>query len=86
MLGSYKVKLSAGPISLDKLLLVWQKYCDFFPIISLHERESEFRKVANFFLLDYPESWALESGIQLTIRLQNPSSTDKERDPVTGIQ
>ena len=52
MLGSYKVKLSTGPISLDKLLLVWQKYCDLFSIISLLERESEFRTVGNFILLD----------------------------------
>ena len=65
MLGSYKVKLSTGPISLDKLLLVWQKYCDFFSIISLHERESEFRKVVNFFLLD--------SGI-LGFGIRNPTN------------
>ena len=38
-------------------------------------------------------SWALESGlqfkesrIQLTIGIQNPSSTDKDWNPVSGIQ
>ena len=40
-----------------------------------------------------PESWALESGIQLkesriplTIEIQNPSSTDKNWNPVPGIR
>ena len=37
-----------------------------------------------------PESWTLESGIQLGILLrigiQNPSSTDKDWNQVTGIQ
>ena len=40
-----------------------------------------------------PKSWALESGIQpkesgipLTIEIQNPSSTDKNWNPVSGIR
>ena len=40
-----------------------------------------------------PESWALESGIQLkksglplTIEIQSPSSTDKDLKPVAGIR
>ena len=28
-----------------------------------------------------PESWALESGIPLTIEIQNPSSTNKDWNP-----
>ena len=44
------------------------------------------------FSLWNPKCWALESGIQLkgsgirlTIEIQNPSSTDKEADPVSEI-
>ena len=33
-----------------------------------------------------PESWALESGIPLTIGIQNPSSTEKYWNPVPGIR
>ena len=51
------------------------------------------RNVANFCLWN-PESWALESGIQLKksgipltmIGIQNPSSSDKDWNPVPGIQ
>ena len=50
---------------------------------SLRVRESVFRNPWNFFLWN-PESWAMESGIQLKesaillrIGIQNPSSTDK---------
>ena len=45
------------------------------------------------FCLWNPEFWVLESGIQLkesgipiTIRIQNPSSRDKDRNPVPGIR
>ena len=45
------------------------------------------------FCLWNPESWALESGIQLkesgiplTIGIQNPSSTDKDWNPVPSIR
>ena len=50
---------------------------------SPHTRESEFWNPGNFCLWN-PRSWVLESGIHLkesgillTIRIQNPSSTDK---------
>ena len=51
------------------------------------------RNLGNFCLWN-PESWALESGIQLKkygipltmIGIQNPSSTDKDWNPVPGIQ
>ena len=40
-----------------------------------------------------PESWVLESGLQLkdsriplTIGIRNPSSTDRIRNPIPGIQ
>ena len=43
-------------------------------------------------MLENPQSWALESGIQLneseiprTIGIQIPSSTDRDWDPVPGI-
>ena len=58
---------------------------------SPHVRESGFRNRGNFCLWN-PEPWALESGIQLkesgiplTIGIQNQSSTDKDRNPVPGI-
>jgi len=45
-----------------------------------------------FLLVEYAESWAFESGIQLkesgiplTIEIQNPGSTDKDWKPVPGI-
>ena len=45
-----------------------------------------------YILLVDPESWALKSGIQikesglsLTIGIQNPNSTDKDWNPVPGI-
>ena len=51
---------------------------------SPHAMEFGFRNAVNFCLWN-PESWALESGIQLkesaitlTIAFQNPSSTDKD--------
>ena len=44
-------------------------------------------------MLENPESWALESGIQLneseiprTIGIQIPSSTDRDWNPVPGIR
>ena len=33
-----------------------------------------------------PKSWALESGTPQTIAIRNPSSTDKDWDPVPGIR
>ena len=68
----------------------WLLYIFFF--IPPHVlRESGFRNQRNFCLWN-PESWALESGIQLkeigiplTIRIWNKSSTDKDFNPVTGI-
>ena len=55
-------------------------------------RKSGFRNPRNFFFF-YPESWAFESGIQLkesgiplTIGIQNLSSTDKDWNPVPGIR
>ena len=54
---------------------------------SLHVREPRFRNHGNL------EAWALESGIQrkesgisLTIRIWNPSSTVKVPNPVPGIR
>ena len=59
---------------------------------SPHVRDSGFRNPGNVCLWN-PESWVLESGIQLkvsgiplTIGIQNPSSTDKYWNPVSGIQ
>ena len=53
---------------------------------SPHVRECEFQNPGKFGL------WILESGIQLkesgillTIEIQNPSSTDKDLNPVPGI-
>ena len=50
------------------------------------------RDIGNILLVD-PESWALKSGIQiknsgilLTIGIQNPNSTDKDWNPVPGIR
>ena len=44
-------------------------------------------------MLEYPKSWALEFGIQLsaseiplTIGIQNPSSIDRDWNPVPGIR
>ena len=58
---------------------------------SPHVRETVFRNPWNFCLWNL-EPWALESGIQLkesgiplTIRIQNPNSTDKDWNPVPGI-
>ena len=55
-------------------------------------RKSGFRNPRNFCLWN-PESWAFESGIQLkesgiplTIGIQNLSSTDKDWNPVPGIR
>ena len=55
---------------------------------SPHERESGFQNWWNFCLWNL-EPWALETGIQLkesgillTIGIQNPSCTDKDRNPV----
>ena len=69
---------------------------------SPHVRESVFQNLGNFcwwnpesrkILLIEAESWALESRIQLkvsgipfTIGIQNPSSTDKDWNPVPGIR
>ena len=60
--------------------------------ISPHVRESGIRNPANFCFWN-PESWVLESGIQLKesgiapmIGIQNPSSTDKDWNPVPGIR
>ena len=57
-----------------------------------HVREQGLQNPGNFCLW-YPEYWALESGIQLqesgiqlTIGIQNPSYTDKECNPVIAIQ
>ena len=57
-----------------------------------HVKESRFPNPAKFCLWN-PESWGLESGIQLkesgillTIGIQNPSSTDKYGNPVPGIR
>ena len=57
-----------------------------------HVRESGFPNPGKFSLSN-PESWGLESGIQakasgilLTIEIQNPSSTDKYGNPVSGIR
>ena len=54
--------------------------------------ESGFHNSGNFCLWN-PESWAPESGkqlkksgIPLTIGIQNPSSTDKDWNPVPGIR
>ena len=44
---------------------------------TLHVRESG--NGENFCLWN-PESWALESGITLTIEIRNPSSTDKNME------
>ena len=61
----------------------------------LHIRESGkfFLEESGRFCLWNPESWVLESGIQLkeseillTIGIQNPSSTDKYWNPVPGIR
>ena len=61
-------------------------------MISPHVRESGFPNPGKFCLWN-PESWGLESGIQLkesgilpTIGIQNPSSTDKYGNPVSGIR
>ena len=55
--------------------------------------ESRLNPESENILLVESESWALESGlqfkesrIQLTIGIQNPSSTDKDWNPVSGIQ
>ena len=76
----------------------------FGPPNYVHVRESEFRNQGNFCLwyqnpgifLWNLDSWVLESktrlkesGIPLTIRIQNPSSTDKAseiRKPQLGVQ
>ena len=90
-------------------------------LVTAHVRESGFRNLGNFVLVESgilrfgirstavgirnpalwnpeyscrnPKSWALESGIQpkesgipLTIEIQNPSSTDKNWNPVSGIR
>ena len=54
-------------------------------------RKSRFRNPGNFFLSN-PESWILESRIQLKesgtllkIRIQNPNFNNKDRNPVPGI-
>ena len=59
---------------------------------SPHVGESGFLNSEKFCLWN-AESWALESGIQLkesgiplTIGIQNPSSTDKYWNPVPGTQ
>ena len=56
---------------------------------SPHVRESRFRNPGNFCLWNL-ESWALESGIQLqesgipmTVGIQNPSSTEKDLESIT---
>ena len=61
-------------------------------IISRHIRDSGFRNQRKWCLWN-SESWVLESGIQLkdsgillTIGIQNPSSTDKYWNPVPGIR
>ena len=36
--------------------------------------------------MESPESWALESAISLRIGIQNPSSTNKDWDPLPGIR
>ena len=68
----------------------WLLYIYIFSIPP-HVRESGFRNQRNFCLWN-PESWALESGIQLkeigiplTIGNWNKSSTDKDCNLVTGI-
>ena len=61
---------------------------------SRHVRVSGFQKTWDeTFCVWNLESWAFESGIQLkesriplTIEIQNPSSTDKDWNPVPGIQ
>jgi len=57
-----------------------------------HAMESGFWNPVNFFLWNL-ESWVLESGIQLkesgiplTIGIQNPSSTDSNWNPAPGIR
>ena len=40
----------------------------------------------NILLVENLESWALESAILLRIEIQNPSFSDKDRNPVPGIQ
>ena len=52
---------------------------------SLHVRKSGFRNMGNFCLWN-PESLVVESEISLTIGIQNPSSTDKYRNPVFWIR
>ena len=62
-------------------------------ILSPHVRASGFRNPGKFCLRN-PESLALESGIQRkesgiplqTIGIRNPSSTEKDRNPVPEIQ
>ena len=61
-------------------------------LISPHVWESGFRNQGNFCMWN-PESWALESGIQLkesiislTIAIPFPSSTNKDRNKVSEIR
>ena len=54
-------------------------------MISPHVMESGLKTPGKFCLWN-PESWGLESGILLTIGIQNPSSTDKYGNPVPGIR
>ena len=67
---------------LNRLLFIGGVTAEFSP----HVRECEFQNPVKFGL------WILESGIQLkesgillTIEIQNPSSTDKDLNPVPGI-
>ena len=64
-------------------LVVW--YCRWLPQKVVHEKLDWLMCFASRKGIRIPESWALESGLQLkesgiplTIRIQNPSSTDKE--------
>ena len=69
-------------------LVVW--YCRWLPQKVVHEKLAWLMCFASRKGIRIPESWALESGLQLkesgiplTIRIQNPSSTDKETESST---
>ena len=75
------------------LQIASQVWVPLWPVLftSLHVREPRFQNQGNFCLWN-PEYWALESGthlkdsgIPLTIGIQNPSSSDKEWNSVPWI-
>ena len=68
------------------VVLLQSAYNITWPFLYVFTPSKEFRNPWNFCLWNL-ESWALESGIPLTIGIENPSSTVLESlNPVSGIQ